>query len=665
MPVLAGAATIEEVVTVANRTESNQSQLLASVAVTNNEDLQLISHSHIQESVSRLAGVNLNRGNGQEYLPAIRSPVLTGAGACGAFVMTEDGIPLRAAGFCNINELFEAHSEVAQRIEVLRGPGTVLFGSNAIHGVFNVITPDFGGQERLDIELGDNHYQRLKLIEATENLSVATSLTHDGGYRDLSGFDQQKLSLKYRHQTDTLSITTGITATNLNQETAGYIGDIDAYKDPLLARSNPTPEAYRDVRSARLWSRMVYQLPDAELILTPYVRHTRMAFLQHFLPGDPLEQNGQTGVGIQLSYHFSPQQQFNMIIGADAEYTDAFLMQNQDSPTQGSGFLRETIPMGKHYDYRVKATVGALFAQLQWAAADRWTVQAGLRYESTNYDYRNQMLAGRTRDDGSVCGFGGCRYSRPDSTTNSFGNWSADMGLSYQLGNNQSIYARLSGAFRAPQATELYRLQRDQLITDLKPENISAVELGVRGAGKVIGYTLALYHMEKDNHIYRDSDFFNVSDGNTEHQGVELEVNWQISAQVKFSLSATHALHRYLHNRQINDIQIRGNDIDSAPRHFANARVHWQYSNQTQLEFEWQSMGNYFLDAENRHRYPGHNISNLRLSHQLDDQFKLYARLLNLTDKAYADRADYTSFSAERYFPGQPRTLSLGIQWQW
>jgi len=49
----------------------------------------------------------------------------------------------------------------------------------------------------------------------------------------------------------------------------------------------------------------------------------------------------------------------------------------------------------------------------------------------------------------------------------------------------------------------------------------------------------------------------------------------------------------------------------------------------------------------------------------LDDQLKLYARLLNLTDRAYADRADYTSFSAERYFPGQPRTLSLGIQWQW
>ena len=176
------------------------------------------------------------------------------------------------------------------------------------------------------------------LSVGTEDFSFATSLTHNGGYRDQSGVDQQKVSLKYRYQTDTVSVLTGLSATNLNQETAGYISGTDAYKDPLLARSNPNPEAYRDVRSARLWSRMVYQLPDAELILTPYVRHTKMDFLQHFLPGDPLEQNGQTGAGTQLSYHFSPQPQTKLILGADIEYTDAFLKQSQATSNSGLCF---------------------------------------------------------------------------------------------------------------------------------------------------------------------------------------------------------------------------------------------------------------------------------------------------------------------------------------
>jgi len=239
------------------------------------------------------------------------------------------------------------------------------------------------------------------------------------------------------------------------------------------------------------------------------------------------------------------------------------------------------------------------------------------------------------------------------------------MGIIYQLEIQHSLSARLSRAFRAPQATELYRLQRDQQTSDLKPESISALELGFRGRKDSLSYNVAIYYMEKDNHIYRDSEFFNVSDGATKHQGFELELKWQLSSQIEFNLSATHALHRYRHSRNIDGIEIRGNDIDSAPRYFGNAQILWRYLDRTQFELEWQVMGDYFLDPENLNNYPGHKVFNLRSSHRLSDQLKLYARLINVTDSAYAERADYTSFSGHRYFPGQPRTLNLGIEWQW
>ena len=121
----AAVANIDEIVTVATRAEADLAQVIGTVAVVDEETLKAVSHAHVQQALSRVAGVNLHRGNGQEYLPAVRSPVLTGAGGCGGFLMQEDGIPLRAAGFCNINELFEANTEMAQRIEVLRGTGTV------------------------------------------------------------------------------------------------------------------------------------------------------------------------------------------------------------------------------------------------------------------------------------------------------------------------------------------------------------------------------------------------------------------------------------------------------------------------------------------------------------------------------------------------------------
>ena len=78
------------------------------------ETLDNVRHQHIHELFTHTAGVWLSRGSEQENLTAIRSPVLTGAGSCGAYLLLEDGIPIRPAGFCNVNALFEIDSEQAQ-----------------------------------------------------------------------------------------------------------------------------------------------------------------------------------------------------------------------------------------------------------------------------------------------------------------------------------------------------------------------------------------------------------------------------------------------------------------------------------------------------------------------------------------------------------------------
>ena len=630
------------------------------------ETLSRLSFQHIQESLNYVAGAGVQRGNGQEYLPALRSPVLTGAGGCGGILATEDGIPLRAAGFCNINELFEAHGEMAQRIEVLKGPVSALYGANAIHGVINVVTPDTTYDDGLAaIDVGSYGFSRLKFRKGKDlgnsGIGINASVTRDTGYRDNEGVDQEKVNLRHRFAWAKSSITTGFTYTHLNQDTAGYIEGFESYKNKALAQSNLNPEAFRKASSMRLWSKYKTQSDgNYALSITPYLRKQSMDFRMHFLPGKPLEENAQQGVGVlsQLNYVLSPT--FSIDVGIDAEYTEGELLQYQTGETEGSAFLVETVPVGEHYNYDVNAMLVAPFTALTWHQDD-WKLSLGARYEQMHYDYTNNMIAGRTRDDGTMCGFGGCRYSRPESAENTFHNFSPKFNASYQYSDQVQFYGGVSRGYRAPQATELYRLQREQQVADLDSVTATNYEVGVKGKTQQGRYVLSLYRMLKDNVIYRNSDFFNVSDGETLHQGVELTVNHGLSDKLSLDFAGTYARHTYEHSQLLGEVDIQGNVIDTAPKVQTNTRLRYVFSDAVTSELEWQYVSRYFTDAENLNEYEGHHLLHARIHYALSSKVSLFARINNLLDVNYAERADFTSFSGPRYFPGRPRNVMLSV----
>lgn len=660
---------IERITTTASRVDASADPLPLVISSITKAQLDLIAPTHIEQVLKQVAGANVQHGNGQEYLPALRSPVLSGAGACGGILTAEDGIPLRAAGFCNINELFEAHTEMAERIEVLKGPGSALYGSNAVHGVINVITPDTTYDEHLlGADLGSYGYSRLKLRSGkdlgNQGVGINASLTRDSGYRDDESVDQEKLNLRHRYTNDDLAITTGLSYTHLDQKTAGFIEGFESYKDEDLAQQNFDPNAFRKARSFRLWSKAQWQTAQDTLTITPYVRNQSMTFFKHFLPGTPLEENSQKGVGIQSLWQHAYSNELTINLGLDGEYTRADFLQYQDQATQGSAFLVATVPQGKHYDYDVTSTLLAPFVSLDW----QWqqlAISLGARFERLNYDYSNNMLTGRTKDDGSECGFGGCRYSRPPSGENTFTNTSPKLGLSYQLSADNYLYANLSRGYRAPQAAELYQLQREQKIADLESETADNLEVGFKGQYQQLHYVFSAYAMNKQNVIFRDSDFFTINDGQTQHRGIELELDYQLTQSIKLALAASHAKHTYDYDQVLSGVNINGNDIDTAPRNIANFQANWQVSNNTLVAIEWHHISDYFTDPENLHSYDGHDLINLRTAWQLTEQLKLTARINNLFDTAYAERADYTSFTGDRYFPGRPRNIMFSASYAW
>ncbi|MDX1516933.1 MAG: TonB-dependent receptor [Woeseiaceae bacterium] len=660
------APALDEIVVTSQRRPEPMTTHTGNIARVSADEVSLAGHQHIHELLSRVSGVWISRGSGQESLASIRSPVLTGAGSCGAFLTLEDGIPTRPSGFCNVNQLFEINTEQAQRLEIVRGPGNALYGSNALHGIVNVILPAPGEPlaETFSIETGSNEFLRLAgslPMDRSSPLHAMAVLTDDDGFRDDAGYRQAKVHAKLRGAVFGGDLLSGFSASDLDQQTAGFITGQDAYRDDAVNRSNPNPEAFRDASSQRLYAIWTRDAGRRTIDLRPYVRHSDMSFLQHFLPGQPLEENGHVSAGLLASMQFAGERS-QLTAGFDVEWSDVFLEETQAGPATGSPFLIETRPVGRHYDYSVAAYSLAPYVQAEFAASERVSLSAGLRGEWVRYDYDNRMLDGNTRDDGTPCGFGGCLYTRPADRKDDFTNLAPKLGARLALSADTTLYASVARGFRAPQMTELYRLQSGQQVADLDSERLDSAELGLRLQRSSWSFDGSAYLMKKRGSVFRDANGFNVSGARSRHRGVEVALNWQALDSVAVSIDASYAKHTYDFNQVAarGESFVSGRDVDTAPRWLASVEIVTQPADGWIAALQWSTIGPYYLDAENSVEYRGHRLVNGIAAVDIGERFTITARANNLFAAEYADRADF-AFDQYRYFPGRGREFFVEL----
>lgn len=653
------ATDIEQITVSSTRQNSRLSDVTSNLTALNQKQIELVQAEHINQTLSRVAGTWISRGNGQEHLTAIRSPVLTGAGGCGAFFIAQDGISVRAPGFCNTNQLFDLNTEQASQIEVIRGPSSVFYGSNAVHGVINLITPSVSGLSPLSvaIDAGPHDYLRSKFSFSKQHdqhsFGFYGNVSQDGGYKNDSGYDQQKLNFVHNTEIEGWSFKNVFAVSNLNQETAGFVRGFEAYTDPVLKTQNPNPEAFRDNQTMRLYSKIEKVGDDGtRFSITPYLRWAEMTFLQHFLPWQPTETNAQRSFGLQTQFE-QQHNDFTIVTGFDLDMTRGELSEIQENEFSAS------IPAGQHYDYHVDASVLSPFGIVTWQLTDALLGNVGARYEYTSYDYNNRL------SDGSACApeVDDCRFTRPQDQEVTYKEWSYHAGANYQIAPKHRLYGQISRGYRAPQATELFRLQAGQQITDLDAETIDAIEVGLRGTTDSLFYDVTLFDMEKDNFIFQDTNRQNISDGKTSHQGVEVSVNLALDENWYVAANGTLAKHQYKSDLGLSRTPIFNNEIDTAPEHLASVQVGWQSDAGHSFEIDWVHQGNYYLDPQNTASYEGHKLINLRARFQLNSNLSFGARVVNLTDVDYAERADF-AFGAYRYFVGEPRAVYLTIHYR-
>ncbi|MEE4212569.1 MAG: TonB-dependent receptor, partial [Parvularcula sp.] len=502
----------------------------SSISVIDDDITGFLSPRAPAELLNRAPGVFVQAGSGREHLTAIRSPVLTGGAGAGSFLFLQDGVPLRASGFANVNGLFHAAFPFAETVAIRRGPGDVGYGANALHGAIDVRTPD-PGEGSTSATFGAGAFGRWRGIGQwdSEDLALGLSVFQDGGYREASGATEIKGRAAMRLGGGTLRFSVH----DLDQETAGFVLGQDAYRDDALRRSNPDPEAFRNVRHALLSYDRSFTTGAWQGEITPYARWTDMAFRLHFLPGDALEENEHASIGFLSLAERNLAADVRLALGFDLDLTRGSLREFQEAPRIFS------FTQGLHYDYSVSAAEAAPFAKLTWDATPRLTWEAGLRASVIHYDYETEAPVGEQG-----------RYLVLPDRSDTYAPLTGRIGGRYAIDPDRSVHVALARGARAPQTTELYRLQPGQEIEGIEPEVLDSAEFGFQQSVGAVRFAVTAFAMRKDNVFFRDADGLNVTDGRTTHVGIEGEGEWALTPRLSLAASGTYAKHRYAFDRR-------------------------------------------------------------------------------------------------------------------
>ena len=675
------ADTILPAVTVTGtREQTLLSETPSSVGVINRNTIDFNRPSHPQQLLGQIPGVAIAVTNGEGHTTAIRQGFTTSP----MYLFLEDGIPVRATGNFNHNALYELNLPSAGGVEVVRGIGSALYGSDAIGGLVNVLsrTPRETAGADLSVEAGSYGWGRvLGGIDSGRRgpnaLRADLNLTHTDGWRDSTAYDRQSVNLRWDHEYDSQTLMkTILGGTHIDQQTgANSALPLDLYlNNPTV---NLRSAAYRKVDAWRLSSAVEKDLGQGmQLSFTPYFRDNRMDLNGSYnFPTNARIENTQVqsyGLMTKFRQNFNDKMRTRLIAGLDLDYSpsqrqeQAISFNAADRLAGQRAYYRYTLG-ARIYDYEVTYKSAAPYLHLELSPTDVLRLTAGLRY-----DYANMSMQNNLGQNTTVNSF----YQLADTSVN-FSRLSPKLGLTWAMSESSHMFASYNQGFRTPSENQLFRsgataLTAAAAASALRPILAEQFEIGVRGEVQRWSYELVAYVLKKQDDLLAQRDSSGVAvqtnNGSTEHQGVEFGLGTEIVPKLRLDLAASYAKHRYrqwIVETNTTRFNYSGNEIENSPRLLANLRMTWQPVKGTQAQLEWVELGSYYLEASNlQGKYDGHRVFNARISTQLDQHWSCFARLTNLTDKRYADSASYAS-SMAMYSPGLPRAVYLGVQRTW
>ena len=665
-------------------------QTPASVGVLQEEEIHFIGPTHPQQILGQIPGVAVGVTNGEGHTTAIRQPFTTSP----LYLFLEDGLPTRATGFFNHNALYELNVPASGGIEVVRGPGTALYGSDAIGGIVNVLTrpPALDPGASLSAEGGSFGWYRVLAGADTGfgrygGVRADVNVSHTDGWRDSTAYDRLSVGLRWDHAPgDRSTLRTVLNYTDIDQQTGANspLTREDYLNDP---KKNNFSIAYREVEALRLSTSYEREIgDDALLSITPYVRRNVMelnaTFLLSFDPTIATSEVWSYGVLAKWRKDFPQAMQARVIAGLDVDFSPGSREEdNLIVSITGAGANRnyESYTLGTRiYDYDVDYRGISPYLHTEISPTARLRLTAGLRYDAIRYEMSNGLAAGPVE---AIVNGATRYYHQIGDASVDFSHVSPKFGLTYALHPGAHLYASHNRGFRVPSESQLFRAGADtapasaqvraENALSLKPIKADQTELGVRGELAGWQYDAVAYLLRKRDDLVSQRDLatnvtVTVNAGETEHKGVELGLGRALGEHWRFDTAVSYSRHTYV-DWVTNAADFSGKEMETAPRWLTNTRLSWTPWRGTRAQLEWVRIGSYWLEASNDPtfgKYEGHDLFNVRVSHQINRHLALFGRVMNLSDERYADSASVSS-NTPVYSPGLPRAWYAGVELDW
>lgn len=656
---------LDDVIVSATRERQLRTDVAASIGSVSSDDIDDIQPTHPGDIMGRIPGVWVNQTGGEGHMTAIRQPLSTEP----LYLFLENGVPTRSTGFFNHNALYEINIPQADHIEVIKGPGTALYGSDAIGGVIDVssrpapTTPTFSST----LEGGSYGFMRALVSGGTslgrDGLRLDLNITESDGWRDATEYSRQSATLRWDRRVGSATLVRTVASfSNIDQKPAGSasISEEDYRSDPTL---NYQPISFRDVQALRISTAVERQTGSTLLSMTPYFRYNTMDLLPNWsLTFDPAvweTQNYSVGMQLRGRRDFEPMRS-RVVAGADLDLSPGSRLETQLDPVREGKIFISAEEIGSLYDYDVTYRQASPYVHGEISPVPAVRVSGGLRLDVMGYDYSNKLSA---VDDG--------RHRRPPSMTRTYSHLSPKLGLTAQVTPGLNAFASYRHAFRVPSESQLFRQGSTANTVDLEPVKVDNFEVGLRGRpARRMTFETAAYSMTKTDDIVgfvnEDGTTSSVNAGETSHRGVEAGVTLEPLTGLTLSTAYSYAVHRYEDWKTSAGDDLGGNEMEVAPRVIATTSAEYDFDvlRGGTIALEWSRLGTYWMDPENSSKYDGHDILDLRVAVNLLENVSLLTRVSNVTDVLYADRATYNAFRGDEFSPGAPRSVYVSLKYR-